>query len=227
MHDARRPPPGTSPPHPRPVDRPVDTASASAPLVGVLALQGAFREHRQAFERLGMRVREVRLPAQLDGLAGLAIPGGESTTMAKLMQAYGLHGAIRAFHAAGGGVLGTCAGAIAVATEIEGRPDQPRLGLIDLRVDRNAYGRQVASFECDLAIEGIEGPFHGVFIRAPRMLGAGPGVDTLAVYDGDPVAVACGSTVATVFHPELSGDDRFHALVLARWGLVAPNGATT
>ncbi len=200
---------------------------ADAPTVGVLALQGAFREHRQAFERLGMRVREVRLPAHLEGLAALAIPGGESTTMAKLMHAYGLHDAIRAFSADGGGVLGTCAGAIAVATEIDGHPEQPRLGLIDLSVARNAYGRQIASFECDLHIAGIAGPFHGVFIRAPRMLAVGPSVETLAVYDGDPVAVASGSTVATVFHPELSGDDRFHALVLERWGLLASDGAHT
>jgi pyridoxal 5'-phosphate synthase pdxT subunit len=207
--------------------RKVPTPSEDAPLVGVLALQGAFREHRQAFERLGMRVREVRLPAQLEGLAGLAIPGGESTTMAKLMHAYGLHEAIRTFHAGGGGVLGTCAGAIAVATDIEGQPNQPRLGLIDMRVARNAYGRQVASFECELDVVGIEGRFHGVFIRAPRMLVVGPGVTTLAVYDGDPVAVASGSTVATVCHPELSCDDRFHALVLERWGLRASDGATT
>ncbi len=215
---------GSDPTGPR---RPAPGVREDAPLVGVLALQGAFREHRQAFERLGMRVREVRLPAQLEGLAGLAIPGGESTTMAKLMHAYGLHDAIRSFHAGGGGVLGTCAGAIALATDIEGHPEQPRLGLLDLSVARNAYGRQVASFECELDVLGIEGRFHGVFIRAPRMLAVGPGVTTLAVYDGDPVAVASGSTVATVFHPELSGDDRFHTLVLQRWGLLASNGVHT
>lgn len=198
---------------------------SDAPAVGVLALQGAFREHRLAFERLGVEVREVRLPKHLVGLAGLAIPGGESTTMAKLMRAYGLDGAIRAFHAAGGGLLGTCAGAIALATEIVGYPDQPRLGLLDVAVARNDYGRQVASFETELHVAGLEGTFHGVFIRAPRLVRVGDGVELLAVYDGDPVAVAAGNVVATVFHPELSGDDRFHAQVLARWSVPAPNGA--
>jgi 5'-phosphate synthase pdxT subunit len=213
---------------PRPPVAP-DTRSVGedAPTVGVLALQGAFREHRMAFERLGLRVREVRLPKHLEGLVGLAIPGGESTTMAKLMRTYGLDDAIRAFHAAGGGLLGTCAGAIALAREIVGHPDQPRLGLLDVAVARNDYGRQVASFEADLHVVGLERPVHGVFIRAPRFKGVGDEVAVLAVYDGDPVAVAAGNVVATVFHPELSGDDRFHALVLARWGVAAPNGAPT
>jgi pyridoxal 5'-phosphate synthase pdxT subunit len=202
-------------------------AAGDAPMVGVLALQGAFREHRLAFTRLGLGVREVRLPRHLDGLVGLAIPGGESTTMAKLMRAYGLDDAIRGFHAAGGGLLGTCAGAIALARDIDGHPEQPRLGLLDIAVARNDYGRQVASFEADLSVAGLERPVHGVFIRAPRILRVGDAVATLAVYDGDPVAVADGNVVATVFHPELSGDDRFHALVLARWGVAAPNGAAT
>ena len=197
---------------------------ARAARVGVLALQGAFREHRLAFERLGADVREVRKPMQLDGLDGVVIPGGESTTMAKLMAAYGFDRALPAFHAAGGGVWGTCAGAIAVATEIDGYPDQPRLALLDLTVARNAYGRQVASFEADLDVRGIPGPFRGVFIRAPRILRVGDGLETLSVYDGDPVAVAAGRTVASVFHPELSGDDRFHALVLARWVGAPQNG---
>ena len=197
---------------------------ARAARVGVLALQGAFREHRLAFERLGADVREVRKPMQLDGLDGVVIPGGESTTMAKLMAAYGFDRALPAFHAAGGGVWGTCAGAIAVATEIDGYPDQPRLALLDLTVARNAYGRQVASFEADLDVRGIPGPFRGVFIRAPRILRVGDGLETLSVYDGDPVAVAAGRTVASVFHPELSGDDRFHALVLARWTGAPQNG---
>ena len=201
--------------------------AADAPTVGVLALQGAFREHRLAFERLGFNVREVRLPRDLEGLVGLAIPGGESTTMAKLMRTYGLDDAIRKFHAGGGGLLGTCAGAIALATEIVGHPDQPRLGLLDVAVARNDYGRQVASFEADLQVVGLERPVHGVFIRAPRLVGVGDEVAILAVYDGDPVAVADGNVVATVFHPELSGDDRFHALALARWGVAAVIGAPT
>ncbi|MFN2322984.1 MAG: pyridoxal 5'-phosphate synthase glutaminase subunit PdxT [Trueperaceae bacterium] len=201
--------------------------AADAPTVGVLALQGAFREHRLAFERLGFNVREVRLPRDLEGLVGLAIPGGESTTMAKLMRTYGLDDAIRTFHAGGGGLLGTCAGAIALATEIVGHADQPRLGLLDVAVARNDYGRQVASFEADLQVVGLERPVHGVFIRAPRLVGVGDEVAILAVYDGDPVAVADGNVVATVFHPELSGDDRFHALALARWGVAAVIGAPT
>ena len=200
-------------------------SSASPPRIGVLAVQGAFREHRRAFERLGAEVVEVRKPEQLAGLLGVVIPGGESTTMAKLMATYGLDAALAAFHAAGGGVWGTCAGAIAVATEIEGRPDQPRLGLLDLTVARNAYGRQVASFEVPLVVAGLARPFRGVFIRAPRVVRVGPGLEILAVYDGDAVAVASGKTVATVFHPELSGDDAFHALVWGRWAGDARNGA--
>jgi 5'-phosphate synthase pdxT subunit len=187
------------------------------PRVGVLALQGAFREHRQAFERLGAEVREVRLPGQLEGLSGLVIPGGESTTMAKLMVHYGFDRAIPEFARGGGGVWGTCAGAIVAAREILQYPEQLRFGLVDMAVARNAYGRQRSSFETDLAIDGLAEPFRAVFIRAPRIIRVGAGVRALAVYDGDPVAVADGAMVATVFHPELTGDDRFHALVLQLW----------
>jgi pyridoxal 5'-phosphate synthase pdxT subunit len=196
--------PDGAPPHPE----------GASPRVGVLALQGAFREHRRAFERLGATVVEVRKPAHLEGLSGLVIPGGESTTMAKLMRAYGLDTAIPAFLEGGGAVWGTCAGAISVARDIDGHPDQPRLALLDIGVARNAYGRQVASFEADLAIEALDAPFHGVFIRAPRIVRVGEGVSTLARFDGDAVAVRGGRVMATVFHPELSGDDRLHALFL-------------
>jgi 5'-phosphate synthase pdxT subunit len=178
--------------------------------IGVLALQGAFREHRLALERLGAEVQEVRLPAHLSELSGVVIPGGESTTMAKLMSSYGLDEALRDYSEAGGAVWGTCAGAIAVATEIAGRPGQPTLGLIDLTVERNAYGRQVASFEADLELAGMDRPFHTVFIRAPRMARVGPEVEVLGKFDGDPVMVRQGRVMATVFHPELSGDDRVH-----------------
>lgn len=178
--------------------------------VGVLALQGAFREHRQALERLGARVREVRLPEHLDGLTGLVIPGGESTTMAKLMVAYGLDAAVPRFHAAGGAVWGTCAGAIAVAREIVGYPEQLHFGLLDIAVERNAYGRQVASFEADLDVTGFDGSFRAVFIRAPRIAARGPGVEVLARWAGDPVLVRQGRVLASVFHPELTGDDRIH-----------------
>lgn len=184
--------------------------------VGILALQGAFREHRRAFARLGHDAREVRLPAHLDGLDGLVVPGGESTTIAKLMAAYGLDDAIRAFHAGGGTVWGTCAGAILIATEIVGRPEQPRLGLLPMTVERNAYGRQIASFEADLDVAGFDRPFRAVFIRAPRIAAVGDGVDVLARHAGDPVMVARGRTMATVFHPELAHDDRVHAAFLER-----------
>jgi pyridoxal 5'-phosphate synthase pdxT subunit len=183
--------------------------------VGVLALQGDFREHRRAFERLGARVVEVRKPEHLEGLHGLVIPGGESTTIAKLMAAYGFDEAIPAYHRAGGAVWGTCAGAIAIANEIDGHPDQPRLRLLDVTVARNAYGRQVASFETDLRVAGLATPFHGVFIRAPRILRVGEGATAIARLEDDPVAVRGERLLATVFHPELSGDDRVHELFLA------------
>ncbi len=182
--------------------------------IGVLALQGAFREHRQALERLGAEVVEVRLPEQLAGLDGLVIPGGESTTMAKLMAAYGLDEAVEDFYEGGGAVWGTCAGAIAVAQEIEGFPEQPRLGLLDIAVARNAYGRQVASFEADVPVAGLADPFRAVFIRAPRISRVGPGVETLASFEGDAILVKQGRLLASVFHPELSGDDRIHRLFL-------------
>lgn len=194
--------------------------------VGILALQGAFREHRRAFERLGLEVREVRLPAHLEGLGALVVPGGESTTMAKLMVAYGLDRAIRAFHDDGGAVWGTCAGAILVARDIVGRPEQPRLGLLPIEVARNAYGRQIASFEADLDVEGLDRPFRAVFIRAPRIAGVDESVEVLARHAGDPVAVAHGRVMATVFHPELSRDDRLHALFLDRFARASEHGGS-
>lgn len=184
--------------------------------VGVLALQGAFREHRWALERVGARVVDVRRVAQLAGLDGLVIPGGESSTLAKLMRAYGLDDAIADFARAGGALWGTCAGAIMVASVIEGHPAQPHLRLLDMHVARNAYGRQVSSFEAALAVQDWEHPFRAVFIRAPRITAVGPGVQVLAVYDGHPVAVADDTTLATVFHPELTGDDRWHRAFVER-----------
>ncbi|HEX7022292.1 MAG TPA: pyridoxal 5'-phosphate synthase glutaminase subunit PdxT [Trueperaceae bacterium] len=184
--------------------------------VGVLALQGAFREHVQAFGRLGAHVIEVRLPGQLAGLQGLVIPGGESTTMAKLMRAYGLDRAIQQYYEQGGAIWGTCAGAITIASEIAGFPEQPRLGLLDMVVERNAYGRQVASFETELHVEGLMEPFHAVFIRAPRIVSVGPDTKPLACFEGQPVMVEGARLLATVFHPELSGDDRIHQYFLER-----------
>ncbi len=182
--------------------------------IGVLALQGAFREHKQALTRLGADVTEVRLPAQLDGLSGIVLPGGESTTMVKLMQLYGLDEALKTFYGEGGAVWGTCAGAIAIAQEVAGRPEQLRLGLLDLEVARNDYGRQVASFETELEVERFSSPFHAIFIRAPRIVRTGPDIEVLARYEDDPVMVTHDRLLATVFHPELSGDDRVHAYFL-------------
>ena len=169
------------------------------PRVGVLALQGAFREHARALRAAGADVVEVRLPEQLDGLDGFVIPGGESTTITKLAALYGLDDAIRGFE---GPVFGTCAGMILV--------DRSHLGLADLEVDRNAYGRQVASFEADLELNGEERPFRGVFIRAPRVRDVGPGVEVLAELDGEPVLLRDGRVLVAAFHPELTDDSRIH-----------------
>jgi 5'-phosphate synthase pdxT subunit len=184
--------------------------------VGVLALQGAFREHKQVLEKLGASVKEVRLPQHLDGLDAVIVPGGESTTMARLMKAYAMDKGLVDFHAAGGALWGTCAGAIVMASEIVGYPEQLRLGLIDIAVERNAYGRQVASFEADLdvAVEGFDDPFRAIFIRAPRIARASEGVEVLARYEGDPVMVRQDRVMASVFHPELSGDSRLHRYFL-------------
>lgn len=167
--------------------------------IGVLALQGAFREHAAMLQRLGAETVEVRLPEQLDGLDGLVIPGGESTTMQRLMGLYGLDDAIRAFPAP---IFGTCAGMIVL--------DRERLGLIDLAVERNAFGRQVASFEASLQIEGESEPFTAVFIRAPWVADAGPGVAILAEIDGHPVLAREGRILVASFHPELTDDTRVH-----------------
>jgi 5'-phosphate synthase pdxT subunit len=182
--------------------------------VGVLALQGAFREHKLAFERLGASVTEVRLPGQLEGLSGVVIPGGESTTMAKLMKMYGLDRALTDFYHGGGALWGTCAGAIAVSSRIVDFPEQPHLGLMHISVARNAYGRQVDSFEVDLEIADFASPFHAIFIRAPRIVDIASSVQVVASFDGAPVMVRQGRILATVFHPELSRDDRIHGYFL-------------
>jgi pyridoxal 5'-phosphate synthase pdxT subunit len=178
--------------------------------IGVLALQGAFREHRQMFESLGAKVTEVRLPEHLKGLHGIVIPGGESTTMAKLMVSYGFDKALLEFYKKGGAIWGTCAGAIMVAKDIVGYPEQPRLNLMDIAVERNAYGRQVASFETDVPVETFASGFHVVFIRAPRIAKTGKEVKVLAAFKNDPIMVQQGRLLATVFHPELTNDPRIH-----------------
>jgi len=183
-------------------------------LVGVLALQGDFREHRIVLEKLGALTREVRKPSDLAGLDGLVIPGGESTTIHKLMSAYDLAEPIKAFAAGGGVVYGTCAGLITVAREtVEGEP--PTLGLMDIVARRNAFGRQVRSFEADLEVAGVEGgPVRAVFIRAPWVESAGVCVDVLATCEGHIVAAREGDVLVTAFHPELTDDTRLHELFI-------------
>ncbi len=167
--------------------------------IGVLAVQGNFREHVAMLRRLGADVVEVRKPEQLEGLDGLVIPGGESTTFMRLMRLYGLDEAVRDF---GGAMLGTCAGMIVL--------DRNHLGLVDLEVARNAWGRQVHSFEAELDVEGETRPLHGVFIRAPWIEEAGPGVEILAEHDGHPVLARDGRMLVAAFHPELTDDTRVH-----------------
>jgi pyridoxal 5'-phosphate synthase pdxT subunit len=171
----------------------------SSMTIGVLAVQGNFREHAAMLRRLGADAVEVRKPEQLEGLDGLVIPGGESTTFMRLMRLYGLDEAVRQF---GGPILGTCAGMIVL--------DREHLGLVDVAVDRNAYGRQVASFEADLALAGEDEPLRGVFIRAPRVRETGPGVEVLAERDGEPVLLREGRFIVASFHPELTDDTRVH-----------------
>ena len=186
--------------------------------VGVLALQGAFVEHEKVLSRLGVETRQVRLPKDLDGLNGVIVPGGESTTMGKLAVQYNLIDPLRDLARAGRPMWGTCAGMILMAKDA-GR-EQPLLGLMDVTVKRNAFGRQVDSFEADLDVKGIAGtqPFHAIFIRAPLIESAGRDVEVLSQIDrdGEPAIVAArqGNLLATSFHPELSGDDRLHTFFL-------------
>ena len=171
--------------------------------IGVLAVQGNFREHVAMLRALGAEAVEVRLPEELDGLDGLVIPGGESTAIARLMRLYGLEEALRRFARP---VFGTCAGMILL--------DRDHLGLVDIEVDRNAYGRQVASFEADLELDGETEPIRGVFIRAPRVRETGPGVEVLSELDGEPVLLREGRFLVASFHPELTDDTRIHELFL-------------
>lgn len=182
--------------------------------IGVLALQGAFIEHRNMLNRLGVETVEVRLPQHLENLDGLIMPGGESTTIGKLATTYGLMEPLRAF-AAERPTWGTCAGMIFLASNL-GHNHQPILGLMDITVNRNAFGRQINSFEADLDIAGLEGgPFHAVFIRAPVATAAGPEVEVLSrLDDARIVAARQGHLLATAFHPELTGDDRLHRYFL-------------
>ena len=181
---------------------------------GVLALQGAFRAHRRALAAIDVESVEVRLPGDLGGIDGLVMPGGESTTMSMLLESAQLFDPIADAIADGMPVFGTCAGLILLASEIEdGRSDQRSFGRLDIGVRRNAYGRQLESFETDLDVVGLDRPVRGVFIRAPQISRVGDAVDVLAGDEaGRPVLVRDGNALGAVFHPELSGDARIHRL---------------
>jgi 5'-phosphate synthase pdxT subunit len=183
--------------------------------VGVLALQGAFAAHTRVLAELGARPVEVRTPGDLDGVDALVMPGGESTTMSMLLESSGLFDAVAARLGEGMPVFGTCAGMILLATDVlDGRPDQRSFSAVQLSVRRNAYGRQVDSFEVDLAVAGLDAPFPAVFIRAPLVESAGPDVEVLASHEGRPVLARQGNVLVASFHPELSGDGRLHARFL-------------
>ncbi|GAB3879400.1 pyridoxal 5'-phosphate synthase glutaminase subunit PdxT [Kibdelosporangium lantanae] len=196
---------------------------ATQPVVGVLALQGDVREHAAALAGCDVQVRPVRRVSELDGLHGIVLPGGESTTMSRLLETFELLVPLRAMIADGLPAYGSCAGMIMLASKVlDGRPDQHQLGGIDMIVRRNAFGRQVDSFEADLDFAGVDdGPLHAVFIRAPWVESVGPEVDVLATVPDTPaagaaagriVAVRQQSVLATAFHPELTGDGRVHRL---------------
>ena len=178
----------------------------AAPLVGVLALQGGFAAHVRVLRALGAEVREVRTPADLDGLDGLVMPGGESTTMTLGIDREGLAEPLRDFHARGAPICGTCAGLIML--------DREHLGLMDIVAERNAFGRQIRSFEEDLEIPGIDGPVRAVFIRAPWLKEYGDEVEILASVDGHPVAARQDNMLVISFHPEIAGETRVHELFL-------------
>jgi len=198
-----------------PAPTPFGAAEGRPPRIGILALQGDVREHANALRDVGAEPIEVRLPRDLVGLDGLILPGGESTTMRKLIDLYGLREPIVALAHGGAALYGTCAGMILLADRIADG-DEPVLRLLDITVERNAYGRQLDSFEADLAIPSLgDEPLHGVFIRAPVVSEVGPDVEVLARDpDGRPIAVRQGRVMATAFHPELTGDRRIHRLML-------------
>ncbi|MDA8289594.1 MAG: pyridoxal 5'-phosphate synthase glutaminase subunit PdxT [Actinomycetota bacterium] len=203
----------------------------ASPLVGVLALQGDVAEHSAVLDSLGATVRAVRRPEHLEGLQGLVLPGGESTTLSLLLGSSGLFGPLGECLAAGLPVLGTCAGMILLSRQVlDGRADQKSFGAIDIVTRRNAFGRQVESFESTLEVAGLAEPMHAVFIRAPFVESVGEGVEVLATVrrsEGSPRPVVCrqGNVLVAAFHPELSGDDRLHRLLLDRVGERAASAA--
>lgn len=188
------------------------SARGDRPTIGVLALQGDVEEHVVALEACGVTAAEVRTRAQLEAVDGLIIPGGESTTIARLLLIFDLMEPLRARIRGGLPVWGTCAGAILLANDVPGL-DRPPIGVMDMSVERNAFGRQVASFEQALEVTGLDEPFHAVFIRAPVITAVRDGVEVLArLPDGRIVAARQGALLATAFHPELTGDTRLHEL---------------
>jgi pyridoxal 5'-phosphate synthase pdxT subunit len=183
--------------------------------IGILALQGATAAHASALTRLGAEPVEVRTPAELDDVDAVVLPGGESTTISFLLDSNGLREPLAARLAGGLPAFGTCAGMILLATEVlDGRPDQRSFGVIDLAVRRNAFGRQLESFEADLDVTGLDDPFHAVFIRAPGVERVGDGVEVLAEVDGQAVLCRQGPLLVSAFHPELTDDLRLHELFL-------------
>jgi 5'-phosphate synthase pdxT subunit len=184
-----------------------------APKIGVLALQGDFREHVEILRKLGVEPVEVREVGDLQGLAGIIVPGGESTAIGNLMVSSGLLDGVRSFFYKGGSVWGTCAGMVLAASATTG-PRQPLLGLMNALVERNGFGRQVYSFEKDLDVEGFDEPFTGVFIRSPFFEDVGPGVEVLSEIDDKVVAARGENILVTAFHPELTDDTRFHEYFL-------------
>jgi len=184
-------------------------------LVGVLSLQGAFAAHQVALQQCGADTRQVRVPSDLDGLDALVMPGGESTTMSRLLTTSGLFEPLAERIDGGLAVFGTCAGMILLATDVlDGRPDQRSFGAIELSVQRNGYGRQVDSFEADIDVKGFDVPFHAVFIRAPKVVDGGARVTVLAEHEGVPVVANQGRIFVASFHPELTPDARLHSLFL-------------
>ncbi len=187
--------------------------------IGVLGLQGDFREHARALEDAGAAAMVVRRPEEIAEVDALVVPGGESTTIGKLLDRFGLLEPLRDRIAAGMPLYGTCAGLILMARAIEGSQDAPhRLGVMDLTVRRNAYGRQVDSFEADLDVKGLDTPYRAVFIRAPVVERAGDDVEVLASIDGKPVLVRQRHMLASTFHPEMTGDNRVHSMFVEMVG---------
>jgi 5'-phosphate synthase pdxT subunit len=189
--------------------------SKSTKVVGVLALQGAFSSHIKVFDSIGVSTQEVRMPHDLASVDALVMPGGESTTMSQLLESSELFEPIQKLIHEGLPVFGTCAGMILLASKIiDGRDDQVSFGAIDIEVQRNAYGRQIDSFEADINIEGLESPFHAVFIRAPRIVNADGAVEILAKFGDDIVLAKQKNVMVASFHPELSPDIRIHQMLV-------------